>query len=87
MNRISLSFPELGFVVVTRAILGVGIGLLLAGRLGDRRKSVGAGAGDCRGPDDDSGVDRDSRIGPPSIPLPGRLKLTSSGASAIVSSR
>ena len=42
MNRISLSFPELGFVVVTRAILGVGIGLLLAGRLGDRRKSVGA---------------------------------------------
>ena len=42
MNRISLSIPELGFVVATRAILGVGIGLLLAGRLGDRRKSVGS---------------------------------------------
>jgi len=43
MNRVNLSRPEFAFVVATRAILGVGIGLLLADRLGRRhRRRVGA---------------------------------------------
>ena len=43
MSNILLSMPKLGFVVATRAALGVGIGLLISERLDDRRrKAVGA---------------------------------------------
>jgi hypothetical protein len=42
MKRIDLNVPTVGFVVATRAALGVGIGLLIAGRLPEeRRKTVG----------------------------------------------
>ena len=42
MKRIDLDVPTLGFVVATRAALGVGIGLLIAGRLPEeRRRTVG----------------------------------------------
>ena len=37
-----LRLPELGLLVGTRALLGAGIGLLIAGRLSDaRRKDIG----------------------------------------------
>lgn len=43
MKKISLSIPEFLFIVATRAVLGVGIGLLVAGRIRrPRRRSVGA---------------------------------------------
>lgn len=43
MKQVELTFPTLAFVVATRGALGVGIGLLLAGRLGDdRRRTIGA---------------------------------------------
>ena len=42
MKTIRLTFPELGLVASTRAILGAGIALLLAERLSlDQRKAVG----------------------------------------------
>jgi len=42
MNKLLLSPPLLGFVVGTRAALGVGIGLLLAGRIPEeRRRAIG----------------------------------------------
>ncbi|HYT66027.1 MAG TPA: hypothetical protein VEL51_06400 [Vicinamibacterales bacterium] len=42
MPSLSLNFPTFGFVVGTRAALGVGIGLLLADRLPpERRRTVG----------------------------------------------
>ena len=42
MNRFLLSPPLLGFVIATRAALGVGIGLLLAGRIPEaRRRAIG----------------------------------------------
>ena len=42
MNRIPLSFPEIGIIGGTRAALGAGVGLLLAGRLNtDQRRAVG----------------------------------------------
>jgi len=42
MNKLVLSPPLLAFVVVTRAALGVGIGLLLAGRIPvERRQRIG----------------------------------------------
>ena len=42
MRNVRLSMPKLGFVVATRAALGVGIGLLISQRLGERRrKAVG----------------------------------------------
>jgi hypothetical protein len=41
MNEVELTRPELGFIVITRAMLGAGIALLLADRLNpDRRKAV-----------------------------------------------
>ena len=40
MKRLDLNLPTLGFVVLTRAALGVGIGLLLAGRLPDERRRI-----------------------------------------------
>ena len=33
MNKLALSLPTLGFVVGTRAALGVGVGLLLSGTM------------------------------------------------------
>jgi hypothetical protein len=42
MRTLELNFPTLGFVVVTRAMLGVGIGLLLSERLPrESRRAVG----------------------------------------------
>ena len=42
MNNVVLSLPTLGFVVATRAALGVGIGLLLSERLpAARRRALG----------------------------------------------
>jgi len=42
MKSLELNIPTLGFVVVTRAVLGVGIGLLLSSRIPpERRKSIG----------------------------------------------
>lgn len=42
MLQTRLSLPELALVAGTRAALGVGVGLLLADRLGpDRRRAVG----------------------------------------------
>jgi hypothetical protein len=44
MKRINLNLPTFGFVVASRAALGVGIGLLLAGRLPEsRRRAAGLG--------------------------------------------
>jgi hypothetical protein len=40
MKRIDLDLPTVGFVVATRAALGVGIGLLLASRLTEHRRQV-----------------------------------------------
>ena len=42
MDKLVLSLPTLGFVVGTRAALGVGIGLLLSGRMTEsQRRAVG----------------------------------------------
>jgi hypothetical protein len=42
MKRSELTLPELGMVAGTRAMLGAGVGLLLADRLSeDQRKAVG----------------------------------------------
>ena len=42
MKDMPLDLPTFGFVVMTRAILGVGLGLLIAGRLSDQqRRAVG----------------------------------------------
>ena len=40
MKEVSLALPEFGFVVATRAALGMGVGLLLAGRLPERRRQL-----------------------------------------------
>jgi hypothetical protein len=42
MNEVQITRPELGFIVITRAMLRAGVALLLADRLGpDQRKAVG----------------------------------------------
>jgi hypothetical protein len=42
MKRINLSLPEIGLIGGTRAALGVGVGLLLADRLGaSERRAIG----------------------------------------------
>jgi hypothetical protein len=42
MKNVVLSFPTFGFVVATRAALGVGIGLLLSKKMSDaRRRAIG----------------------------------------------
>ena len=42
MSNVVLNFPTFGFVVATRAMLGVGIGLLLADKVpADRRRAIG----------------------------------------------
>jgi len=40
MKEVSLALPALGFVVATRAALGVGLGLLLASQLPERRRQL-----------------------------------------------
>ena len=43
MKTVALSLPTFAFVVVTRAVLAAGAGLLLSGRLSPRqRRSIGA---------------------------------------------
>ena len=43
MKSVSLNLPTLGFIVSTRAALGMGIGLLLSARLpAERRRVIGA---------------------------------------------
>ena len=42
MKTLALNLPTFGFVVATRAMLGVGIGLLLSERLpAERRRALG----------------------------------------------
>lgn len=42
MKERNLTIPEIGLIAMTRVVLGVGIGLLVAERLNaDQRKSVG----------------------------------------------
>jgi len=42
MKNVSLKLPTLGFIVATRAALGVGLGLLLSERMSDsRRRAIG----------------------------------------------
>ena len=42
MDNVVLNFPTFGFVVATRAMLGVGIGLLIAEKIpADRRRVIG----------------------------------------------
>ena len=44
MRQLHVSLPELGLVAMTRGAAGIGIGLLLAGRLtNDQRKALGWG--------------------------------------------
>jgi hypothetical protein len=38
MTTLTLKFPTFGFIVVTRAALGAGIGLLAAGRLTNQQR-------------------------------------------------
>ncbi len=40
MRNPHLSIPELMFVVGTRALLGAGVGLLVAGRLSDKQRRL-----------------------------------------------
>jgi hypothetical protein len=43
MKKLMLNIPTLGFVVATRAMIGAGVGLLVAERLPrDRRRAIGA---------------------------------------------
>jgi hypothetical protein len=43
-HKVKLTPRELGFVVVTRALLGVGVGLLLSGKLSrNARRAIGVG--------------------------------------------
>jgi hypothetical protein len=39
MRKVALPLPELGAIAATRGMLGAGVGLLLAGRLSDRRRT------------------------------------------------
>ena len=41
MRRLDLSYPEFGFIVGSRVALGAGLALLLAERLGGRRRGLG----------------------------------------------
>jgi hypothetical protein len=38
MNNVVLSKPKLGFIIATRAALGLGVGLLVSSRLDRRRR-------------------------------------------------
>ena len=41
VSKVTLPLPTLFGIVATRAALGVGIGLLLAGKLKDKRRAIG----------------------------------------------
>jgi hypothetical protein len=42
MHQTKITLPELGLVGGTRAVLGLGLGLLVAGRMSDeRRRAIG----------------------------------------------
>jgi hypothetical protein len=42
MDKMSISFPELGLLAATRGMIGVGLGLLFANKLSrEKRKVVG----------------------------------------------
>jgi hypothetical protein len=43
MKRTELTLPEVGLLAATRAMLGAGIGLLLANRLSDKKRKVVGG--------------------------------------------
>ena len=38
MKRVVLNLPTFGFVVATRAMIGVGLGLLLSGRFPEKKR-------------------------------------------------
>jgi hypothetical protein len=40
MKKVELPIPELGLIAATRGMLGAGVGLLLAGRLSERKRTV-----------------------------------------------
>jgi hypothetical protein len=40
MNKLTLRIPELGFIIVTRAALAFGAGLLASARIPDRRRRM-----------------------------------------------
>jgi hypothetical protein len=40
MKKVELPIPELALIAATRGMLGAGIGLLLAGRLSERKRTV-----------------------------------------------
>jgi hypothetical protein len=40
MKRVELPFPELVVIAATRGMLGAGIGLLVAGHLSDKQRTV-----------------------------------------------
>jgi hypothetical protein len=40
MKRLKMNLPMFGFVVMTRAAIGVGVGLLVAGRMTPERRRV-----------------------------------------------
>jgi len=42
MKSLSLNFPTFGFIVMTRALLGVGVGLLISERFSnEQRRAIG----------------------------------------------
>jgi hypothetical protein len=43
VKQVQLNYPTLGFVVVTRAMIGLGVGLLVADRIAPgHRRTIGA---------------------------------------------
>ncbi len=40
MKKVELPIPELGLIAVTRGMFGFGVGLLVANRLGDRKRKL-----------------------------------------------
>lgn len=40
MTKVEIPIPELGIFAATRAMLGVGVGLLVAGHMSDTRRKV-----------------------------------------------
>jgi len=44
MKRTELALPEIGAIAATRAMLGAGLGLLLAGRLSKQHRKLIAGS-------------------------------------------
>lgn len=40
MRQVQLPVPEVGLIAVTRAVLGLGVGLLIASRLSERKRTT-----------------------------------------------